>query len=125
MQSTILLVIMLFAAASAAMAQSQVCGGNVKKLEMLYAAAVATGGQAENAALAQALFPISTCLADKGALPASGLKGKYAIYWEIWSALSGTTITLVTDAEISAIARRLPKSKSKCPKKAACGGCVL
>ena len=111
----------LLAAAPWAMAETATCGGPAKsaKLEMLFTAAV-NGGQAEKNALLAELWPTVKCLSDAGQMPRTRLKGTYAVLQEAQSALTGTSIALVTDAQIMAVGRKLPAAKCG-KKKKVCG----
>lgn len=113
------ILITLAAAGAASAAPAKTCA-DPGVAGLLMQAAV-TGKEAARQNLGSALFNLIRCLSSEGvALPKSQLRGPYAIAVEYLAYSSQVSIALVSDEEIDAMARLLPKAKDD--KKDATGG---
>jgi len=116
------MMIVLASAAWAGAAQPKTCAD--PGIAGLYWQAASTGQETARNGLGTAMFTVIRCLATGGvALPKSQLRGPYTIAIEYLSYASQVSISFVSDEEIDAMARLLPKCKADKTKKVCSGGC--
>lgn len=115
------ILITLASAGAAAAAETRTC--NDPGVAGLYMQASLTGKESARQNLGSALFTLIRCLSTSGvALPKSQLRGPYSIAVEYLAYTSKVSIALVSDEEIDAMARLLPKAKAEKNKKDTSGG---
>lgn len=115
------ILISLFAAGTASAAQAKTCSD--PGVAGLYMQAAVTGKDTARQSLGSALFTLIRCLSAGGvALPKSQLRGPYAVAVEYLAYTSQISLALVSDEEIDAMARLLPKAKDDNNKKNTAGG---
>ena len=122
MKYLIMTTMILTAAGEATAAKAATCAD--AGIPGLYIQAATTGREAARNNLGAAMFNVIRCLSSGGiTLPKSQLRGPYSIAIEYLAFTRQVSIKLVSDEEIDALARQLPKSKDKNKKEDCSGGC--
>lgn len=115
------ILISLASAGAASAAQAKTCSD--PGVAGLYMQAALTGKDTARQNLGSALFTLIRCLSTGGvSLPKSQLRGPYAVAVEYLAYTRQVSISPVSDEEIDAMARLLPKAKDDKNKKDAAGG---